>query len=267
LTNYDLNLNGNLLSRREELYFVYDGPTFRDKMEMTSLISQLKSTEIVIKEIINNLYKEKNFSEPENVKIFLKLKKRSFQEIIEIVLNHPLLISVVGGCVVVLFNMLLNKKEKVKCSVNIENLSNNIVVVQHVNNIINPLKVDEDKFIFYSPKRKEIKTEIKFEEKNIINEKIKKLEQEVNVEMFKEDFFGYLYLINIDRRTFGFCLEGTKKHVPSTFINPIEIEDIREMLGEKLKIRARATFRNKVLSKLEIIEYEIKKRKNLNDFL
>src|SRR3989344_917005 len=140
MTEYESDLKGNLLVKKEELYFVYEGPSFNGKMEMPSLINQLKSTEFLIKEVIKNIYAEKKLSEPENIKIYLKLKRGSFQEIIGIILNHPLTIFIIGGCVVVLFERLFNKKEKSQCQINVESMTNNLIFVREIDNITLPLQ-------------------------------------------------------------------------------------------------------------------------------
>ena len=83
----ETDLRGNQLVRGEELEIIYEGPSFDGRMEVPYLISQLKSTEMVINEIINELYKSKKLSNPEQIKLYLKLKRGSFQEIISIVFN------------------------------------------------------------------------------------------------------------------------------------------------------------------------------------
>ncbi len=266
MSRYESNFTGDLLVREEELYFIYEGPSFNGKMEIPFLINQLKSTEVLLKEIIKNLYKEKKFNEYENIKLYLKLKKGSFQEIIQIILNHPMSVGIISGCIVVLFDRLFSKHKKSKCQINIENMTNNLTIVKEIDNIFLPLTKEKDKLIVYSPAKKEIKTEIDYKEKEILKNVIKKLEGEILIEIYEEEFFGYLYLINIDKGTMGFTLEGTNKHVPISFINPPSKEELKKVLFEKIKIKANATYRNKELSKIDIIEYDIKKRKNLFDF-
>lgn len=267
MSDNEIDLNGNILVRQDELYFVYEGPSFNGKMDMPSLINQLKSTEFLIREVIRTLYEQKKLSEPENIKLYLKLKHGSFAEIIEIILNHPLAISIIGGCVVALFNKLFNKKDKeAKTEINIENLTNNFTFVKEIDNIAIPLQKEGDRLIIYSPKKKEIKTEIEFIEKETIKKILNKLQEEVTVEIYEEEFFGYLYMINIDRGTLGFTLEGTNKHVPVTFISQPNLEELKNIFAEKLWIKANATYRNKELVKLEIKEYRVKTRKSLNDF-
>jgi len=247
MADKETDLKGNILVRQEELYFVYEGPSFNGMMEMPSLINQLKSTEFLIREVIRTLYEQRKLSEPENIKLYLKLKHGSFAEIIEIILNHPLAISIIGGCVVAVFNRLFNKKDKGNTEINIENMTNNITFVKEINNIATPLQREGDKLSVYSPSKKELKTEIEFKEKEIIKEILKKLQEEVSVEIYEEEFFGYLYMINIDRGTIGFTLEGTNKHVPVTFITKPKLGELKNIFAEKLWIKANATYRNKEL--------------------
>lgn len=262
------DLNNNILVRGEELEIIYDGPSFDGKMEVPHLISQLKSTEQIINQIISELYKEKRLDNPNEIKLYLKLKRGSFQEIILIVFNHPLTIAIVGGCIVALFERVLKKKEKNECkSINIENLTQNINIVNNINQILGPLQHENDKIIISSPSNKDIQAEVKFSDRQIIKEILKKLQEEILVEIYEEEHFGYLNMVNIDMVSYGFTLEGTNKHIPVTFQNKPKLDDIRQILGERVKIRANSTYRNKELFKLEIIEYHRKERKNLSDFI
>ena len=268
MSEKETDLKGNILVREEELEIIYEGPSFDGKMEVPYLISQLKSTETIINEIITELYKSKKLKKPEDIKLYFKLKRGSFQEIISIIFNHPLTIAVVGGCIVVLFEKLLSRRPRRECQdIKIENLTQNINIVNEVNQIILPLQNEKDKIIISSPSNKDIRTEIVFDDKKVINKVIKKLQEEVLIEVIEEEFFGYLSMVNIDRVSFGFTLEGTNKHIPVSFIDKPKLSEIKQILGERVKIRANATYRNKELTKLEIINYKIKERKNLNEYL
>ena len=60
MIEYETDLKRNILVRGEELEIIYEGPSFDGKMEVPHLISQLKSVEFIIKEIVNELYKSSN---------------------------------------------------------------------------------------------------------------------------------------------------------------------------------------------------------------
>lgn len=263
----ETDLHKNILVRGEELEIIYDGPSFDGKMEVPHLISQLKATENLINQIISELYKEKRLDNPNEIKLFLKLKRGSFQEIISIVFNHPLTIAIVGGCIVALFEMILKKNERNNSTIKIDNLVQNINIVNQVNQVIYPLQHEQDKITISSPSNNNIKAEIVFNDKQVIKELLRKLQEEVLIEIYEEDFFGYLNMVNIDRVSFGFTLEGTNKHIPVSFSDKPQLNDIKQILGERVKIKANSTYRNKELAKLEIISYEKKDRKNLNDFI
>lgn len=264
----ETDLHKNILVRGEELEIIYDGPTFDGKMEVPYLISQLRSTENIINAIITELYKSKKLDKPEEIKLYIRLKKGSFQEIISIVFNHPLTIAIIGGCIVALFERLLSRRQARECpDIKIENLTQNINIANELNQIILPLQSEKDKIIIYSPSNNEIKTEIHYADKKVLKKTIKKLQEEVLIEVYEEEFFGYLNMVNIDRVSYGFTLEGTNKHIPVTFRDKPKLSEIKDILAERVKIRANATYRNKELTKLEIISYEVKERKNLNDYL
>jgi hypothetical protein len=262
------DLNNNILVKGEELEIIYEGPSFDGRMEVPHLISQLKSTENIIREVILELYKEKKLENPEEIKLYLKIKRGSFQEIISIVFNHPLTSAIVGGCIVALFEKVLNKKEKTQVNeIKIENLTQNVNIVNEINQIILPLQNKKDRVIISSPSNDKIKMEIVYDDRKNLKDALRKLQDEVLIEVYEEEFFGYINMVNVDKDSFGFRLEGTNKHVPVSFKDTPKLEEIRKILAERVKIKAKATYRNKELSRLEITSYEIKNRKNLSDYL
>ena len=71
MNEFDTNLDGELLVKKEELKIIYEGPSFDGQMEINNLTSQLSSTEKIIKEILAQLKKDKKISlDLEEVKIF-----------------------------------------------------------------------------------------------------------------------------------------------------------------------------------------------------
>ena len=262
---YETDLKGNVLVREEEINIIYEGPSFRDKMEISNLASQLKSTEIVLREIVSEMYKQKGLKKPEGTKIYLKLKKGSFHEIISIIFNNPTTAAIIGGCIVALFNHFLTKKKNSNSKINIENLTNNYIFAKNLNQIVTPLEKEKDKVSIISC-NPEVNTSISLNEKKLMNKILKELKKQVAIEIYKEEFFGYLSVIYLDKEKYRFTLEGTERAIPAVFDDKPNLKKIKEILGFRLKINARATYEEKELKKIEIDNYEIKKRKNLNDF-
>lgn len=259
------DIYGNQLSEREEITLTYDGPSFDGKMELNKLTLQLKSTESLIKSLVNELYLQKKLTD-EKTKVYLELKRGSFAEIISILFNHPFAISVVGGTVVALINKLLNKK-KTDAPINIDEISTNYGVINNFNLIMNPLQNKDDKLVIKLPNQKnEI---ITYSDKAIIFQSINDLtkEEDSSFEIVEEEFFGNLNSVNVKQEKFGFIQEGSTKIVPARFDNEPEIVEIKRILAERLKIKARATYEKNQLKKLDIIEYEIKTRKTLKEFM
>lgn len=259
------DIYGNKLSREDEITFTYEGPSFDGRMELPKLTAQLQSTEELIKELIYELYKQKKIDNHQSTKVYLELRKGSFQEIISIVFNHPFAIAVVGGSIVAIITKLLNRKQE-KPEINIENISNNYNVVNNINFIVNPLQNEQDKLIIALPNKK--REVIDYSDKEKLSERISKLinENESVFEIIEEEFFGNLNSVNVKQGKFGFILEGTNKVIPVNFDEKPKLSEIKEILAERVKIKARATYENHELRKLDIIKYDIKKRKNLSEY-
>ena len=264
MVNNDIDLHGNIMAHEEEINLIYDGPSFDGRMEISHLTSQLKSTEFVIKEIVSELYKQNKFKVHADVKKFLTLKKSSFEQMIFILFNNPLFANAIGGSIVALFTYFL-VKEKNNDIIYIENLINNYPLVKNLNQIIAPLeeKGDNLKLISSNPN---INLLVSAEDKILLDDALEDLKDNVTIEIYDESFYGYLSIVNLDKNKFGFTLEGTSQHTPITFDIEPSLDDIRNILGYRLKIDARATYEDKKLKNLEIYNYELKTRKNLNDF-
>lgn len=265
--DYPTDLSKNKLEDTEEITVIYEGPSFENKMEIGDLRVQLKSTESLIKDLVDELYKNKEISiNSNNIKIYVKLERSSFQEIISIVLSNPIVSGIISGCVVALVNHLLNKENNPSIKNKIENMTNNFYIIENVNYVVSPLHQRGDKLKISFASDPNINTEVIFEHKHLIDEHLKQLNKGAIFETFEEEFFGYLSRVNIDKNNFGFTLEGSNKHIPVTFESCLNLTDIKNILGERVKIKARVTYKNTELYKLEIKEYELKKIKSLNDY-
>jgi len=245
MVEHETDLSGNPLTREEEIQIIYNGPSFDGRMEISDLTSQLKSTEVLIKEIVSELYKQKGLKNPSEIKIFLKLKKGSFQEIISVILNNPTTAAIIGGCIVALFERLLSKKDKGEINnIKIESLVNNYLIIKNLNQIIAPLEDKSDRLEIISSNPK-IRTSLGMDEKKRIILELKELKEKVAIEIYQEDFFGYLSIVDLDKEKYGFTLEGTNQHIPLIFDNKPTLDEIRNILGYRIKITARATYEEK----------------------
>lgn len=261
------DIAGKDMYEKEEITLTYSGPSFDGKMELSKLTEQLKATDVIIKELISELYKQRKLANIEKTKVYLELKRGSFEEVISIIFNHPLTIVIIGGAFGAIFNKLLQKKE-LKSEINIDAISVNYGTINNFNFMLSPLQDEEDKLILKIPgKEDEVFSE---EDKKILSKNINnvKLEEEVSFEIVEEEFFGNLNSVNIKEGKFGFIREGTLKIIPTIFDNKPELEEIKEILAERLQIKARATYnKSGELKKIEIVDYKIKERKTLSNFL
>lgn len=267
------DLDKNFLTNQDELEIIYEGPSFEGQMEISHLTSQLKSTEILIKELVSEYYVQKRFTEKPDVKIYLKLKQGSFEEVISIFLDKELIQNVISGCLIALFAFYLanrgKKKEEVdypKTQINIEKIVNNIKIINHVKHISEPLEKEGDKIRIVSKKNPKLNTEIKFSDKPVFREKIKEIENELKIEYSEEEFFGKLRAVDLDKETYRFSLEGTQNSVPVEFNDKINSDTIGHLLDKLVKIKAIATRKNEELELLKILEFQEKPIKTLKDF-
>ena len=73
MAEVEKDLNGNILTRKEEINIIYDGESFKNQMEISSLTSQLKATESIIKDLVSEMYKQKKTTESNKNKVIILL--------------------------------------------------------------------------------------------------------------------------------------------------------------------------------------------------
>ena len=160
-------------------------------------------------------------------------------------MNNPTTAAIIGGCIVALFERLLSKKDKGEINnIKIESLVNNYLIIKNLNQIIAPLEDKSDRLEIISSNPK-IRTSLGMDEKKRIILELKELKEKVAIEIYQEDFFGYLSIVDLDKEKYGFTLEGTNQHIPLIFDNKPTLDEIRNILGYRIKITARATYEEK----------------------
>lgn len=268
------DLDENVLSNKDELKIIYDGPSFDGQMEISRLTSQLKSTECLIKELVAEYYQQRGYKDTGDVKIYLRLERGSFQEIISIILDKEVIQGVIVGCVNILFGYYLatrnNKKEEIdipQAPIKIDKIVNNIKIVNHVKHLVDPLEKEGDKIIIRSNRNPKKSTEIVFSDKEIFRNKLRELESEIKIEYSEEEFFGKLRAVDLDKEKYRFSLEGGETAVPVEFADKIKSEVIGKILDKRIKIKAIATKKNDALESLKVLKFEEKKVKSLGDFV
>ncbi len=255
---------GEDLTKEEEISLVYDGPSFDGRMELNKLTNQLNSTEMVLQETINILYKEKKLKNPEKTKLYLELKKGSFDETILITFAYPLLVSIVGGIIIEIVKTYASRKNKRNKE---DKFVNNGIIVNNLNMIVNPLQHEKDRLIIKLPNGEE--TKISYDDKNIIKKNVLEFKEETKViEYYEDEFTGFLNSVNVRQKRYGFILEGTKSNsiIPVTFDESINLEEIAKNLPEKIRINAHVKEENGEIKKMHILKHNIIRRKTLKEF-
>lgn len=165
---------------------------------------------------------------------------------------------------IALFTYFLTKENNSNI-INIENLINNQYLAKNLYQIIAPLE-DENDILKLISSNQNINLLISSKDKLLFQDALEDLKKNVSIEIYDESFFGYLSIVDIDKNKFGFTLEGTRQHIPITFEIEPSLDEIRNILGLRLKIDARATYEEKILKELKIYHHELKIRTNLKDF-
>ncbi len=194
------------------------------------------------------------------------MKKGSFQEIINIVFTHPVTLAAIGGAVTGLISHLLPEKKRNSESFDLSTVTNNYGVMNNINFILAPLENENDSLRIEIPDSEPIV--LTKNDKALVKtgvENIKRSETK-EIELVEEDFFGNLNSVNVRQEKFGFIREGTSKIIPTSFDNEPDLEEIKRILAERLKINARASYEDGELKKIDIVSYEIKYRKTLNEY-
>ena len=258
------NLFGEKTIKKDIIEIVYKGPSFDNKMEIKDLYHQLEALENIIKNTVNTLKECKKIDfNSRDIKISIKLKRGSFAEIVEVVFNNQILQAVISGCFIATYTYFLtNRNNKSKRFVNeIEMLEKNREFKSSMKKVVAPMNVGGDQLNIIGNNNNIIITQEQKENFYRSLEDIEENELLKNGE-FEEDIEGEIRKLDLDANQgnfFGFKIkdrEGVSK-IKSSIRGEINLNDIKEILGEPLKVKANVKYKDSEIVHIEILDYEI----------
>ena len=269
--NYDKNLYGQELTKEDELKIIYEGPSFENRIEINDLSEQLEALDVLIRGLADELASKKIIAyDSGNLNIYVSVKQGSFEQYISIIFTNPEFRGYIVNGFVFLLGFFLTKKSEEKIIKKIEHQQEMEIIknlvrnqsVRKIKSIHEPLKQEYDtaKFIY----NEEELLRINFEDKENIDKKIIEEEDKIETEETDEEMLGYLSSVNIDSNKKIFHILPSDIHVQAIF--NIGLDEIKDILGKKIKIKAKVYKKFDKIEKIKIISYEEPKERTINDY-
>lgn len=278
MTEEQRNIKGDKVVNRDTVVIKYEGPSFRDNMELHSFTKQINSVEKLLKETIEELSKNQKIKdEPQEPKFYLQLRKGSFETALLIVFTNPIIINILSDCIFSYLKYLTTGIFNENYKKEIENLSNNKIIRNSTRNIINPCIENSDKTTI-------INGDVNFNNYNFLEldkgkrdsiyHKLNEIEDSLPIEKFKQEMFGKILKIDavkteeqLSKSKLGFVIEGGNKPIEVAFSNDIEEEELKKILFDRIEINAIVSYKGDEAIKIIINSYNLSPLKNLKDFM
>ena len=280
MSDIQQDLHGEKVVNSDLIIIKYDGPSFdKNKMELPSFTKQIYSVEKLLKESIKQLSKNQKIKdEPQQPKLFIQLRKSSFETALLIIFSNSIMINILSDCIFSYLKYLatgiLNKDYKRE----IENLTNNKTIRNSTRNIINPCIENEDKATI-------INGDVNFNNCNILLEldkgkrdniydKLDEIEESSPIEQFEQEMFGKILEIDavkneeqLSKSRLCFVVEGGNEPIEALFNADIKKEEIKKIIFERIKIKANVSYKGDDMIKILIKSYYLSQLKNLKEFI
>ena len=264
-----VNFDGEKFQNKTQIKLNYFGPSFNDFINLKDFLSQLKNLEDFLIKTMDNLHLNgKTTFSSKDAEILINLERGSLKKIFLIVFSNPVAINIISHCLIESFRYIIKRTKIKDNSEKIEKpyfINEGIVNVNYFSNTINNLKQQGDFLKIEVPHTGE-SLEINFEDKSDIEFIINEIKSEEGETIIEKNFVGYLNYVNLDKHSYGFMFEDSKKSYKTTFPDTMNLEKIKALLGEKLNVFGKIFFKAGEIQKISILKYTIEKNSNLNSF-
>ncbi|MCK5149477.1 hypothetical protein KAJ87_00945 [Candidatus Pacearchaeota archaeon] len=271
-----ISINGKKTSKKDVLIIKYEGPSFKNRMELHSFIRQINSIEKLLKESIIQLNKTQKIKDkPQEPKYYLKLQEGSFETVLIISFFHPILVSTLSNLVIGYFKYLATGILSKNYEKEINNLSKNKVIRKATREIINPCVLDSDNatIINGNLNQTNITFMIEKEQRKEIKENLIKIEKEIPTKNYEQEMFGKILKIDavrteehLSQSKFGFVTEENEKPIEATFEEDISEEELKKILFERIKVNAIVSYKDGERINIIIKSHDLAPLKTLDSY-
>lgn len=253
-----LNLKNEELSYSNEFKLIYTGPTFESGIKIDVLISNLKSVEELIYNIVDISYESKcgNNSITDIKEIKVIPRKGSIEEEIIVFFSNPETRDLVVAVLINLFFYILGRLDSKKSEKNITDRLDHLILdnqLKNVKKLCAPLEQEKDKLQIIE--NNTVKVEINFTEKETISHNINAIDRQIKSEEIVSEYNGYISAVDIDAKKLRFHPEDMENSYPLKFNLPINT--IGPLIGRSIKAKMNVRKYNDKIKLFELQDYKI----------
>jgi len=254
------NLFGEKIIKEDRIEIIYNGPSFENKMEIRYLYTQLEAIENIVKDTVGVLKNNKKIDfGSSDIKIFLKLKKGSFGEIIEIIFDSPVFQHVIAGCITATYiYFLTNKNNKNKnFQQEIDELEKDKNFKSNMKKVVSPININGDQINIIGGNNSVV---IRQEQKEDFYRSLEDLDENKLLKdgEFEEELEGVIRKLDLDAPRnyyFGFNIKNGQMKVPTSVRGEFHLNDYKDIIDELIIVKAKTFYKNGKIIHMEILEY------------
>lgn len=256
------NLFGDEIIKEDKIEIIYSGPSFDNKIELRSLYVELEALEAIIKDTTDTLKQTGKIDlSSADIKIFLKIKRGSFIETIEIFLSNPIIQTVISGCIIATYAYFLKKKNTKgdKFQKEVAMFEKNKNFKANMKKVVSPINTAGDQLNIIGDNNIVV---IKQEQKEDFYRSLEDLDDKKLLKNgeFEEELEGTIRKLDLDASRnyyFGFNIKNGQIRIPTSVKGEFHLNDYRDIIDEPVKIKAKVRYKDGGIACIEILEYQL----------
>ncbi len=278
MSEEQINLNKEKVSKEDQFIVKYEGPSFENRMELHSFAKQASSVEKILKEAIAQLSSSKKIKDKiGEQKFYLKLNPGSFETNFLVLFTNPIILNLISDFIFEYLKYIVTGRiEGPKYNKELKNFVKIKKIRSSTKDIISPCIQDSDRVTFINGDQTNNYNlyVINKPEREGMKENLLKIEKEIPIEEFEQNIFGRILKVDAikskedlkDSKLWFVAEEEGSKPIEIAFRKEISEEEIREILFNRLLVKAIIHYKGDEKIKIEIIDHSLSPTKKLDTY-
>ena len=259
-----INFDKEKLDTEQSFTLVYSGSTFKSGIKVEKLIENLKSIQELVYTItdVNSEYQSGYNTRDEIKHIKIMPRTGSIEEEIIVAFSKPEVRDTIFSVFLNIFFYLLgkrdNKKDAKKADEKLDKIEAKIEELiardqsKNIKNLYIPLEKSGDKLSIKEDNK--IELEIEYDQKVVLDNSIKKLEDELKIVETEEEFNGRISMVNIDTEHLKFHVNGMDYAYPLYSSRPFS--ELLPFIAVQLKVRVKVRRIKDKIKNFYLLDYK-----------
>lgn len=263
------DLFGNKFIKEESFEIIYQGGSFKTgEIAIQPLYKELHAVESLVRQSIELLIQSKKLdSSTKEFIIYVEFEKGSLSEKMKVVFKHPGTIAVIASFVIPFLNTTYSHfldrvdiNQEAPFAQEMQQVEQDQQFKNNLKSILNPLN-NSGESININNEGKVI-ININYSQKEEIIKNLDREEKNISLKNgdFEEILIGVIRKIDLDapgQSYLGFTIEKGPQRIPTAIQGEFHLNDIKEIIGERISVKAVVRYKDDEIKHIEILEHTI----------